>query len=78
MAEYIKESFAPYLESALDSLIVDQMGALYSFLDIIRSEALECLPQLVCVACHATGSFLLFYRREFLRVLYLNHKLFFT
>ena len=55
MAEYTKESFAPYLESALDSLIVDQMGALYSFHDIIRSEALECLPQLVCVACHATG-----------------------
>jgi importin-4 len=55
MAEYTKESFAPYLESALDALIVDQMGALYSFHDIIRSEALECLPQLVCVACHATG-----------------------
>ena len=55
MAEYTKESFAPYLESTLDTLIVDQMGALYSFHDIIRAEALECLPQLVCVACHATG-----------------------
>ena len=31
------------------------MGALFSFHDIIRAEALECLPQLVCVACHATG-----------------------
>lgn len=55
MAEYTKEAFAPYLESALDVLIVDQMGALFSFHDIIRAEALECLPQLVCVACHATG-----------------------
>jgi hypothetical protein len=55
MAEYTKESFAPYLESALDTLIVNEMGALYSFHDIIRAEALECLPQLVCVACHATG-----------------------
>ena len=55
MAQYTKEAFAPYLEAALDALIVDQMGALYSFHHIIRSEALECLPQLVCVACHATG-----------------------
>ena len=36
MAEYTKEAFAPYLEAALDTLIVDQMGALYSFHDIIR------------------------------------------
>lgn len=55
MAEYTKASFAPFLEQALDALIVDQMGALYSFHGIVRAEALECLSQLVCVACHATG-----------------------
>lgn len=55
MAEYTKESFAPYLQSSMEALVTDPMGALFSFHDIIRAEALECLPQLVIVACHGTG-----------------------
>ena len=56
MAEHTHEGYAPYLESTIEAIInQDKGGALFSYHDIIRAEAVECLQQLTGVVCYAQG-----------------------
>jgi importin-4 len=56
MAEHTQEGFAPYLQKLMDAIIMEEVGgAMHSYHDIVRAEALDCLSQLVAVACYATG-----------------------
>jgi hypothetical protein len=51
LAEHTKKSFFPYLEKVLNEVILDENGALNSYHDSIRSEALVLLEFMVQVAC---------------------------
>ena len=53
--QFTKASFFPYLEDSINALLAEHIGALQSYHDSIRAEALICLEQLVGVAVAQHG-----------------------
>ena len=55
LAEHTKEAFFPFLEDAINAILVDGVGALSSLHHIVRAEAVSILPHFVGVACAKYG-----------------------
>ena len=55
LAEHTKESFYPYLEDSMSMLLIEGVGACYSYHGAIRAEAMICLEQLTRVVCARHG-----------------------
>lgn len=55
LAEHTKVSFYPYLEDSMGMLLMEGIGACYSYHGAIRAEAMTCLEQLTQVVCAKHG-----------------------